>query len=304
MSEDRGQESGVRSEAEQKPPPALLNGAADEPDDAQDDSPPAPQSWREDWRTALAAGDERRAKQLERYATPEAVANAYFVAQNRIRSGRAVAPEPPEEATDVELSAWRKQAGIPDAPEGYEIAWDDADENDKATLTEYLKYAHSKHLTPRAVKESVEWFKNTRAATVERAEQAADDATRDNLAELRQIYPKGEYKRNIGLANDYLNSHFAGPDAKAQLDTILGAKLPNGVQLTNYPPFVQMIVAMARHHASEDDLVSGEAGGGARSVDEEWKELGAKPKLTEAEYARMQQLAEARIKRQERTAAR
>jgi hypothetical protein len=43
--------------------------------------------------------------------------------------------------------------------------------------------------------------------------------------------------------------------------------------------------------------VAGDAGGGAKSVDEEFEELGRKEKLTQAERDRMTQLAEAQIRR-------
>jgi hypothetical protein len=256
---------------------------------------------------ALAGGDERKAKQLERYTSPEAWAKQAFDDRQRIRSGKAIAPEPPEEATDIELAQWRKQAGIPETPEGYGVAFPkeiQPSDTDKEELGAFLKFMHERNVAPRAAEAAFEFYMNSRAGAIERNAQAAEEATIEHLAQLRAAYPGREYKRNIGLANDFLNGHFAGPDAQAQLDTILSAKLPNGVQLTNYAPFVQMVVAMARSQATEDDLVAGDAGGGARSVDEEYKELAAKPRLTERERERMVQLAEARIKREERAASR
>jgi hypothetical protein len=297
MSEEHEQQT--TDTTDRRAPPSLTNGAA--ADDTDEASSPPP-SWREDWRTALSQGDEKRAKQLERFSTPEAVAKALFDTRERLSSTRA-APEPPEEATEVELKEWRKQAGIPETPEGYQIAFPkeiEASETDKAELGEFLKFMHGKHVAPRAAAAAFEFYMNARGQSAERAAQAAEDATLEHLAQLRSAYPGREYKRNIGLANDYLNSHFAGPDAQAALDTILAARLPNGVQLTNYAPFVSAIVAMARQAATEDDLISGDAGGGARSVDEEYQELAAKPQLSERERERMVQLADARIKRQER----
>jgi hypothetical protein len=313
MSEEHQEQS---TETERRPPPAGTNGVLGGPgqsqngadtgvDDAETADAPPP-SWREDWRTALAAGDEKKAKALQRYASPENFAKAAFEARDKITRG-ITAAEPPEDATEVELKEWRKQAGVPETPDGYQIAFPDgvtAGDRDKEELGAFLKFMHDKHIAPRAAKAAFEFYMTSRAAGAEQAGQAAEEATLENLAELRKTYPGREYKRSIGLANDFLNGHFAGPDAQTQLDTILAARLPNGVQLTNYAPFVQMVVAMARASASEDDLVAGDAGGGARSVDEEFKELAKKPQLTDTERARMEQLAQARITRQERAAAR
>jgi hypothetical protein len=302
MSEQREQQT---TETERRPAPGLTNGADTADDDIDTSEAPAP-SWRDDWRTALSQGDEKRAKQLERFSTPEAVAKALFDTRERLSRARA-APEPPEGATELELKEWRKGAGIPETPEGYEIAFPkeiEASENDKAELAGFLKFMHDKHVAPRAAQAAFEFYMTSRAQGAERTAQAAEEATLEHLAELRKTYPGREYKRNIGLANDYLNSHFAGPDNQVALDQILSARLPNGVQLTNFAPFVQAIVAMARQNATEDDLISGDAGGGARSVDEEYKELAAKPRLTDAERNRMVQLAEARLKREERGAGR
>jgi hypothetical protein len=307
MSEEHPEPS---TETERRPPPAGANGVMGSADlgidDAETAEPSAPPSWREDWRTALAAGDEKKAKALQRFAKPENFAKAFFDIRERLVTTRADA-EPPEEASEVELAQWRKQAGIPETPDGYEIAFPDgvtAGDRDKEELGAFLKFMHERHVAPRAAKAAFEFYMTTRAIGAEQASQAAEEATIENLAELRKTYPGREYKRSIGLANDFLKGHFAGPDAQTQLDTILAARLPNGVQLTNYAPFVQLIVAMARASASEDDLVAGDAGGGARSVDEEFTELAKKPQLTNAERERMTALAEARIRRQERAAAR
>jgi hypothetical protein len=110
MSEAR-EESAAVPEETRRPPATLANGADAAEDDAAE-TPASPPSWREDWRVALAGGDERKARQLERYTSPEAWAKQAFDDRQRIRSGKAIAPEPPEEATDIELAQWRRQAGI------------------------------------------------------------------------------------------------------------------------------------------------------------------------------------------------
>jgi hypothetical protein len=138
-------------------------------------------------------------------------------------------------------------------------------------LQAYLKFAHDRHMSPRAAKSAFEFYMTARAGAAERNAQAAEENTLQHLADLRAAFPGREYKRNISLANDFLNSHFQGPDGQQALDAVLAARMPNGVQLTNFAPFVRAIVAMARQNASEDDLISGDSGGGARGVDEEFR---------------------------------
>jgi hypothetical protein len=78
MSEEREQQT--TDTTDRRPPPGLTNGAAD--DDSDEASSPPP-SWREDWRTALSQGDEKRAKALERFSTPENLAKAFFDTRER-----------------------------------------------------------------------------------------------------------------------------------------------------------------------------------------------------------------------------
>lgn len=310
MSEEHPESS---TETERRPPSGLANGvdpAADETETAESSAPP---SWREDWRTALSGGDEKKTRALQRYASPENFAKAAFEARDKLSRG-ATAAEPPEDATEVELKEWRKQAGIPENPEGYGEHIKDLTfetEAQKAELADYLRYAHEKNLQPRAVKESIAWLKAHQAQLAEKAAEISEEATLDSLAQAKQIFPGREWKKMFGtpkegggLANDFLNSHFEGHEAQQALTELLQTKLSNGVPVGHSVHWLKAVAAMARAAASEDDLVAGDAGGGARSVDEEFSELAKKPQLTNAERERMTALAEARIKRQERAAAR
>jgi hypothetical protein len=261
-------------------------------DDALDDTSAPPPSWREDWRAALSQGDEKRAKQLERFSTPEAVAKALFDTRERLSRNRA-APEPPEEATELELAQWRKQAGIPETPDGYEIAFPkeiEPSENDKAELAGFLKFMHDKHVAPRAAQAAFEFYMNARSQGAERMAQASEEATLDHLAELRKTYPGREYKRNIGLAA-LPQRHLKDPTPRrnSTRSRRTAAQTATSSRPSSRPRFDS---PQGRHRRS----ISGDSGGGAldrRGI----QELAGKPWLTDQERQRSG-ARQARIKRE------
>ena len=103
---DEGGDQGSRSLAQ--------GGGEERPD------PTPTAKWPDDWREQLAAGDEGLLKQLKRYASPANYAKAGFEAQQRLRAGQAKEPLP-ENPTPEQITAWRKDNGIPEAPDGYKI---------------------------------------------------------------------------------------------------------------------------------------------------------------------------------------
>ena len=125
------------------------------PDGGDEPSNNAP-SWREKW----AGEDEAKLKRISRYATEGDVLDALISAQDRIRKGELRAPFP-SEGTEEEQAQWRKDNGLPEAPDKYDLTFDNGlviGDDDKPFIDEYLKYAHQTNQTPEQVKTNLKWY--------------------------------------------------------------------------------------------------------------------------------------------------
>jgi len=269
----------------------------------------APKAWGETWRADLSRGDEARLKRLERYASPHDVADALISAQDRIRAGGR-APALAEDATPEEIAAYRKLVGIPDKADGYGLAFPEAmkpSDGDKAGLTAFQEFMHAKHIAPAAAKAAFDFYTQSTEAGRAKIAEAAQEANLENVAELRKEYPGREFKRNMTIAEEFLQKHFEG--SEAALDAVLESTMANGVKIKNYAPFIKGLVGMARSYADDEALVGGDGAGGGRTMDDEYKELVAKSsapgaRLTADENKRLMQLAEARQVRADKQGSR
>lgn len=101
--------------------------------------------------------------QLGRYKTQTDYMTAGFAAQERIRSGE-MRSRLPEDATDEDRTEWRKENGLPEKPDGYDIPkvpghkWTDAD---KPLIDAFKDTAHGADYTQDQVNKAVEWYVQT-----------------------------------------------------------------------------------------------------------------------------------------------
>jgi hypothetical protein len=269
-------------------------------DNGEEEGAPSPTTWREDWRDALSNGDENWARQLRRFSTPEAFAKAAFNARARIGSGKLGEAEPPEGASDAEVAIWRKDHGIPDSTDGYDIKFPDGmkpSANDSAELKQFLDFMHQRHVHPSAARAAFEFYMTARADGIERREAETEEEVARNIQALREQFPGREYVRNFGkngkggLVNNFLSELFSGPDGEKQLKEVINARVSSGVPLALYAPFVAAMAGVARDLASGDPLEAGDGGGGGQSLDQEYRELVRLERPTPEQRARTMQLA-------------
>jgi hypothetical protein len=286
------------------PAPVLSGGGADPaPEPAE---PTAP-----DWRTRYAGDDKAALKRAEKWASEQDFFKSYRSLENRLRTGQTF-PELPEGATPEEVTAHRKALGIPEKAEGYGIVYPDdlkPTEADTAALNAFQQFMHDRHVPPSAAKAAFEFYMTSTKAGQEARAEAANEATLQSIADLRSEWKGREYTRNLTLAKEFLAgtgafAHLPEPyfDPEA-MESVLKVELPNGVKLGDYAPFVKGFAKLARSLADEEALIGGDGAGGGKSIDDEIAELRTKSvtgKITKAEDARLNQLYEARIAREER----
>jgi hypothetical protein len=201
-------------------------------------------TWREDWRQAMAKGDEKALNVLSRMASPEVLAESYLAANKKISGGEFRVELPKDrEATAEELKAWRKQEGVPEKPEDYYSALDAElviGEADKEAIDGLMKEMHALGAKPEHVKVAINTFYNA----VERAQEEAAEAQAALKQQSEDVLRKewgAEYRSNINAMANLLK----GAPQPVQ-EALHGAVGPDGAMLFNNADFMRWFAGLTR----------------------------------------------------------
>jgi hypothetical protein len=275
-------------------------------------------AWPENWREMFAGEDAEAKKLIERLSTPEDLRKKLVNQEKTIRSGAHKTVALPEGATEEEITAHRKAIGMPEKPGEYGFAFPEGagvSEGDVVALDRFQKFMDERHVPPGAAKAAFDFYvQNLTEGRAAHADQVSELAL-EQAAELRKEFPGREFTRNfgdrskgsIGVVGEFLAQHFEGEEKV--LDEVLGALLPNGLKVGDYAPFLKGMVRMARSYAEDEALVGGDGAGGGASMDDEYtalikKSVAEPAKVTAADRTRLEELATARIRRDERASSR
>ena len=155
----------------------------------------APPSW-------LAGLPEplRAEKSLASFRDVGALAQSYVETKKLVGAKTdGLVRVPGADATPEQVAAYRKAAGVPETPEGYQISrpeialtggWDAQAEKD------FLGLAHKHHLPPAAAQALVNWYGNWEAQKLATAQQQATEV----MGTLRREMGPN-YEANLGRAN-------------------------------------------------------------------------------------------------------
>lgn len=229
--------------------------------------------WPDDWREQLAGGDEGFLKQLKRYASPANYAKAGYEAQQRIRSGAAKEPLP-ENPTPEQLGAWRKENGIPEAPDGYKIEPGDGlvfGEADKPMLEAFAKFAHERNWTPSQVNQGaafVAQLGEQQRAAMDQQDKAFRGEAQDTLQQEwgREFRPNLQNLRN--MVDRYGEPGIA--------DALMGARGADGKLIGDNPAFLRLMSTLAREINPLGTVVPAGTQDGGKAAEAELAELRTK----------------------------
>lgn len=287
------------------PSPAPTPEPTPEPTPAPTPEPaPVKADWPDDWRTKLSAGDEKALKQLERYASPADIWKKARALEQRMSSGELKAQAAfPDKGTPEEQAAWRKDYGIPDKPEGYDLTLPDGlmvGENDKPIINEFLKLAHGAHMRPEHVKSTLSWYYQERERQMEAQSESDNTFRKTSEDELRGEWGN-EYRANVNLVQGLLDTAPTGLK-----DLLNGARLSDGTALANHPNVLRFLVDLARQINPVTTVVPGAGANVAGAIEDEIAGLEKQMGNRSSEYwkgpkseqmqARYRQLVEARDK--------
>jgi len=226
----------------------------EEPGDppAEPSDPPA-SKWPEDWRQQYAGEDEKKVSQLERYASPEAAFDALFSAKEKIRAEGLRTPFPAD-GTDEEKIAWRKDQGLPEAPDKYDLSFEDGlviGEDDKPWVDEFTKVAYESNMNPDQVKNSVQWYYQIQEKQAEERE-AQDAALKETAEDTLRAEWGGEYTKNKNLVMSVLDGL-----PEETRDRFMDARLSDGTPVFSHPDMIKYFVSLAREVNPVTTLVPG-----------------------------------------------
>lgn len=257
--------------------PAPANPApVDPPSDPAPADPEPKGDWPEDWRQKAAGGDEKLMKRLERYNSPKAVVDALVAAQAKISSG--VKQPLKADATPEEVAAWRADNGIPEKPDGYEIALPNGfvvGEADKPVVDSFLERMHSKNTPPEVVNEALGWYYGEQARQMEAQAEADLDFRGNGQEELREEFGS-EYKRNVRIALEVVPE-----DIK---DEFLGGRLADGSLIGDNPAVIRWLSGMAREINPLATVAPGSGTNAMQAVENELAGLKAKMGQRDSDY--------------------
>lgn len=196
----------------------------------------------ENWRSFFAA-DEKRAKQLERFTDPKKFGEAFFNAQEAIRSGQHKLHGRPENADEESLKAFREANGIPLEAGAYELKLDDGltiGEADKPIIDAVLSAAFDADVSNDQASKVVNAYFKQAAQFVADIQQADETDRQETTQALMEAWGT-DYNANKNATENFL-SRF--PENMRGL--LKGARVEGGKGLLNHPEFVQSLVEIER----------------------------------------------------------
>lgn len=224
--------------------------------------------WPADWQKRFAGEDEKELKQVARYQSPEDVWKKARSLEKRLSSGE-FRPTKPKDAKPEELAAWRKDMGIPDTHDKYELKFDSGlviGKEDKAVVDRFLKAAHDRDYTPEQVKGAVEWYFQDRDQQVrELAEK--DEGDRVKAIDTVASEWGGKFSSYKNRIENYI-SFFP----ESIRESLKSARFPDGTALFNSPDFLKAIVALSLKDIPDGVHVAG-GGDVAKTMVDRYQEI-------------------------------
>jgi hypothetical protein len=215
-----------------------------------------------DWRAAMAGDDARFLERLGRFASPADFARSYRSLETKLSSGE-YRRDLPENATDEEKAAWRKELGIPDKADGYDVKLPDGlvlGKDDQPVVDLFKQFAHERNYTPRQLNEALTWYYETQDALASQREDA-DGAFRQKSEDALRAEYGADYRRNMNVLGSVRDS--MPEDLAARL---LAGRLADGTKIGNDPAFIRWMVSLGLELNPASTLVPATAANAGASI--------------------------------------
>lgn len=236
------------------------------PDTKADTKAETAPDWPEDWREKAAGGDAKVLARLSRFASPKAVADALIAAQNRISQGD-LKPVLKKDATPEQLADYRKELGIPETPDKYDISAYKLEGDDAKMIEGYLAKAHATNQTPEQVKAGIDAYMEINTQ-INESRQNQDVQIQTATEDVLRGEWGNDYRRNITLVNSLLDG---APDGLK--DRILTGRLSDGTPIGSDPDALRWLLGLELERNPVGVIAPSGGGNMAKTVDDEIKTI-------------------------------
>jgi hypothetical protein len=218
--------------------------------------------WPQDWRNKLAGADDKDGKvlkQLERFASPGDLLRSYNELQAKLNSGQLKTPLP-ENPTPEQLATYRKDNGIPEAADKYDLTLKDGlvvGEQDKPIINNLLGIMHQHNLPQGVVSDILAAYYQQEKSYLTTLETQTAENHRQTEDILRKDWGD-EYRPEVNRIENLLNTF--SPEAQAAIQF---GRDDKGMPLLDNPHFLRDMAVQARIINPVSTVV---AGGGANQM--------------------------------------
>lgn len=245
----------------------------------------APADWPEDWRDKLSGDDNKVRKRLDRFKSPADIFKSFQALEQKLSNGDVKATLP-DDATDDQIAAYRKENGIPETADGYLENLPDGlvvGEADKELFGAFTERMHGKNADPAIVGEALAWYNDLQAQTA--AEQSeADKAFERETMQAKMSEWGGEYQANINAITAFLDVAPSDADGTTFKEMISGARFADGRAVINHPATLDWLLGLA-NDANPAGFVSPSSGmSQAETVQDEIAKIEKFMRTNRAEY--------------------
>ena len=256
------------------PPAAPAPAAAPAPSPAvpapADPNAPAPSAfWPDTWREKWAGEDEKKLSRLSRYASPEAAFDALSAMQHRLSTGELKFPLG-KDATPEQLSAWRKEVGVPEAPDKYDIKPKNGEaigETDKKWIDDLAKAAHAGNISNQQMNAVIDWYYDWQDREVESRHTADLQFKQQTEDQLRTDWGN-DYRPNVNRIKALVDG--APAEIREELHS---ARLGNGEPMMSHPAVLKWLASMALELNPAATVVPGATGDLGGAIQDELDKL-------------------------------
>lgn len=243
-------------------PPTLLAG------DIQDKPVAAPTDWPADWRDKFAGGDDKAKTRLARFGSPLDIFKSFRELEAKLSSGK-VRSELPENPTEEQLSAYRRDNGIPedgkyDTDLGGGFVWADGD---KQTLDDFSKFAHDANMPQSEFKKSLAWYATFQQRQQETVAERDQQFRAQSEDALRQEFG-AEFRRNVNAVGALIGS--MPEDVRG---SFLLARMPDGRLIGDHPEVIRFLARTALELNPAATVIPGHSGDPMKSIGDRKAEI-------------------------------
>lgn len=238
-----------------------------------------PANWRDQFAEQTAPGDANFRKRLDRFTAPSDVAKSWRALELKQSSGE-LKSQLPKEATPEQVTAWRKDNGIPEKPEGYveKLSLPNGmvlGAEDKPIVAEFAAAAHEHNISPAALSGLVAQYYKIQDAQALR-QQEADGAFKQQSDDALRTEWGADYRANINAVGNLLARMPSGFDAQ-----FIGARIlaptkedpGRTVSLGNHPAFIKWAAGIEREINPAATLLPSRGGDPAAGVNARLAEI-------------------------------